>query len=116
MGVRIYYGRLLRAIHYSGEYPGHPAEFRFQLIRDYQMLGVYQAPTIAGIIEQLRTDGHQVWGSDPLDYALPPDNALEYVLMEHYLLSEGATSDEITEMFSLRLPDEKEAQNNDSAR
>src|SRR5512138_305992 len=101
--MRLYYGRLLRAMRYSPAYGDKPARFLLQLVKDTRMVGVYEAPTIDGILEQVRADGHQVWGADdPLNYALPPMNGLEYVLAESLLRERGLAEEEIERCFSFR--------------
>lgn len=101
---RLFYGGLARATHYHPYYKGHEAQFILQLQINYRIEGLYEAATFEGIIEQVKTDGYQIWGQDILDYAIPPRNALEYKLMEVYMQQNGYTSEQITEAFSLSLP------------
>ena len=103
MGQRIYYGRLLRSIVYTPEMDNSPAYFRYQMIHNYRMAGIYKAATIDELVAKLRADGHQIWGADDLfSYVGPPKNALEYILMRNELKSQGYSDDEIAQEFSLK--------------
>jgi hypothetical protein len=99
--MRLYYGILLRRIYFMPKTPNLPAEFRFQLIRDHRVIKTYDCASIEGIIKELKKDGHQVWGKDVLDYALPPTNALEYVLMSERMKAQGMSDAEIDKAFTL---------------
>lgn len=99
---RLYYGAALRAIRYSPAMYNDPAYFTAQITDSDYCVHFYKAPTIPEIIASIKADGWTVWGKDTLDYALPPNNALEYLLMEQALKAEGYTDSEIQEAFSLR--------------
>lgn len=99
---RLYYGAALRAIRYSPAMYDDAAGFTAQIMDADRRMHIYQAPTIPEIIASIKADGWTVWGKDTLDYALPPQNALEYLLMEQALKADGYTDAEIQEAFSLR--------------
>ena len=101
---RLYYGRLLRSIRYSPAWDDKPANFYVHIRYDKNnrlCVAYLEAPTIPELIAKVKAGGWVIWGKDKLDYAGPPENALEYLLMEQVLKAEGATDDEIRELFSL---------------
>lgn len=104
---RLYYGKLLRSIRYSPSWDDKPAYFGVHIKygkNNRLHMAYLEAPTIPELIAKIKAEGWIIWGSDKLDYALPPENALEYLLMEQTLKSEGLTDDEIREWFSLKAP------------
>lgn len=102
MARRLYYGEILRRIEYRAAWKNEPAEFVLQFVDEHRKLTNYRAPTIEGIIEQLKGDGRQVWGGDSvLDYALPPRNALEYLLMVAHMKAQGISDEAIQREFAL---------------
>lgn len=108
--MRLYRGQVLRIMQYWPACNGDAAEFSYRLMFSEKgdkkpRVRTYTAPTIEGIFDQLRADGHQIWGKDILDYACPPTNALEYVLMRAQLEREGVTPEEIERLFSLNTDD-----------
>jgi hypothetical protein len=105
---RLYLGRLLRSIRYMPAYNGIAAEFRVQIMDNDRRVHTYKGATIQEIIGAIKADGWQVWGQDALDYSLPPENALEYVLAERILKSMGKTDAEIQEWFSFSEDTETE--------
>ena len=98
--MRLYQGQLLRAIQYRAAYDGNSAQFTLQLTVD-RKIEVHSAPTIEGVYDQLRAAGHQIWGKDILDYALPPDNAFEYVLIRELMRRRGVSESDIEAAFRL---------------
>lgn len=103
---RLYLGRLLRGLRYSPAYPSNEPHFDAQITDSDYRVHFYTAPTIDEIINKIKADGWQVWGKDTLDYALPPNNALEYLLMERALKADGFTDAQIQEGFSLRIDED----------
>lgn len=88
-------------------YDSSEAFFYLQLLdRDY-ISHLYQALSIEGILKQLRADKHRIWGKDVLDYALPPNTAMEYLLFEVELKRRGLNDAEIAILFSLNLKGSK---------
>lgn len=107
---RLYYGKLLRGIRYTPAYDNHPASFYVHLRYDdpgarLPKVHYLEAPTLLELLNKIKADGWVIWGKDKLDYACPPENALEYLLMETVLKAEGATDEEIQTWFSLDTPD-----------
>lgn len=104
--MRLYRGEVLRIMQFWPACNGDAAEFSYRLMFSDKgdkkpRVRTYTAATIEGIFDQLRADGHQVWGKDTLDYACPPTNALEYLLMEAQLKREEYSDAEIQALFSL---------------
>lgn len=98
---RLYYGRLLRDIEYFPAWGNHVAKFVAKLLDSDYRLHVYEADTIYGVMTAMKADGWIIWGKDVLDYALPPRNAFEYILIEQVTRGMGATDKDIQECFSL---------------
>ena len=91
--MRLYYGRLLRQMKFFPERAVGRTYFRVQLIKDYEMVGVYKGETIEDVIKQIKADGHQVWGQTALDYVYA-DTALDYILFRNYLIHEYGLSEQ----------------------
>lgn len=109
---RLYYGKLLRSMRYSPAWDGKPAYFHVHIHygkSNRLHMAYLEAPTIPELIAKIKDEGWIVWGSDILDYALPPENALEYLLMEQALKADGLTDDEIRAWFSLDRTEEEAA-------
>lgn len=93
--MKLHYGHIMRNTHYTPAFYDEPARFLFQLTTEYRVLGLYEASTPEGIIDQLKTNGHEVLGEDVLDYAGSPRTAFEYLLIKEVLTNRGFTDDEI---------------------
>ena len=105
--MRLYYGRLLRQMKFFPEGVVGRTYFRVQLIKDYEMVGVYKGETIEDVIKQIKADGHQVWGQNALDYVYA-DNALDYVLFRYYLINEcGLSEQEADDDLNMRQQESK---------
>lgn len=94
---------LLRRMEYSPAYPGNKPHWRLHLTDADYRVHFYEASTIEGMIAKVKADGHQLWGSDLFDYALPPHNAIEYILFEAELKRRGFSDAEIAANFSLNI-------------
>lgn len=99
--MRLYYGKIARATDYRPVYGNQQARFVLQFGGILEPMVIYESPTFEGVVEQLKTAGHQIWGDDVLDYGLPPENAYEYELATIALKARGLTNGEIAEAFSL---------------
>lgn len=88
---------------------GKEPEFKLHLDLGYPKQKVYFASTFEGILAQLKADGHQIWGTDVLDYSIPPKDAMEHDLMTRMLKERGLSHTEIAEIFSLDYASKKKA-------
>jgi hypothetical protein len=98
MGKRIYFDDFLRgAKYYPSIDSGKSAYFRIRLSVGDMRVKVYEAPTIVELIQEVKADGHVIWGKAIEDYNHSPENAYEYWLLTAYLKSIGKTDGEILE-------------------
>lgn len=103
------YWNLLRDIKHRPAWKSYPVEFVALLIdSDYKQY-FYKGNTIAEVIIAIKADGWIILGNKLSDYPFPPRNAFEYLLIEHYMKTEGFTDEEIQQRFSLDYDSEGEA-------
>jgi hypothetical protein len=88
MGKRLYYGKLLKAMHFfpEGAVGIDKPRFRLSLHHGFKYHGTFEGNTPDEVIAKVKEAGWQVWGEMPLDY-LSADNALDYVLYKHYMMT-----------------------------
>lgn len=93
---RLYYGNVMRATRYL---PGATAVgiFHYKYFENTRLVKTYNSDTPEGIIDQLKADGVQVWGTYPLDYEFP-QNAYEFWLWKKVFEADGKSVDEINEI------------------
>lgn len=97
-GVRLYYGILLQAMTYHPAIDDQPAYFRLQLREGIKSLGVFEAPTVADVITQVKEAGHKVWGSFPEDYSRPR-TAYEFELLR---MATGKDADALHKQYAIK--------------
>lgn len=94
----MYYGRLLKAMHFfpEGAVGKDKPRFRLSLHHDLKFHGSYEGNTPDEVVAKVKADGWQVWGDSALDY-IYPDSALDYVLFKHYLMTVYGMSEQEAE-------------------
>lgn len=113
MGKRLYWGALLRGVHYHPAYKGKPERFSVWVEKAHYdevptgrkampQISDFETQTLDDLYQQLKAAGYQIWGKDDyLSYAYRPKNAFEYMLIKDVLKMQGYSEDTIANMFSL---------------
>ena len=106
--MRLYWSQVLRHTRYfSAAVTRDAPVFRFQLIRHPKMLGTYEVTSLDELYNQLKADGHIIWGHDDiLDYVIP-ESAWELLVLSEVLKARGYSIEGITEHLGFNCPCER---------